>query len=61
MKATETDMPYAKDASPAYRDHVKRIVDLTIAVPVFVVAAIPMAITALAVKMVDTSKMGKAE
>ena len=46
-----SDMPYAKDASPAYRDHVKRIIDLAIAVPVFIVAAIPMAITALAVRL----------
>lgn len=44
-------MPEAKLASPLYRDYVKRIIDLSIAIPVLIVAAIPMAITALAIKM----------
>lgn len=45
------DMPEAKPASAFYRDYVKRIIDLLIAVPVLIVAAIPMAIVALAVKL----------
>ena len=47
----KNDMPDMKPASPFYRDHVKRIIDLVIAVPVLIVAAIPMAIVALAVKL----------
>ena len=47
----KNDMPEAKPASVFYRDHVKRVIDLVIAVPVLVVAAIPMAIVALAVKL----------
>ena len=47
----KNDMPEAKPASAFYRDHVKRVIDLVIAVPVLVVAAIPMAIVALAVKL----------
>lgn len=47
----KNDMPEAKLASPLYRDYVKRIIDLSIAIPVLIVAAIPMAITALAIKM----------
>lgn len=47
----KNDMPEAKPASPFYRDHVKRVLDLVIAVPVLIVAAIPMAITALAIKL----------
>lgn len=45
------DMPEAKSASPFYRDYVKRVIDLLIAVPVLLVAAIPMAITAIAIKL----------
>ena len=45
------DMPEAKPASPLYRDYVKRLIDLLIAIPVLIVAAIPMAIVALAVKL----------
>lgn len=47
----KNDMPDMKPASPFYRDYVKRIIDLIIAVPVLIVAAIPMAIVALAVKL----------
>ena len=47
----KNDMPDMKPASPFYRDHAKRAIDLLIAIPVLVVAAIPMAITALAVKL----------
>ena len=47
----KNDMPEAKPASVFYRDHVKRVIDLVIAVPVLVVAAIPMAVVALAVKL----------
>ena len=47
----KNDMPDMKPASPFYRDHVKRVIDLVIAVPVLVVAAIPMAVVALAVKL----------
>ena len=39
----KNDMPEAKLASPLYRDYVKRIIDLSIAIPVLIVAAIPMA------------------
>lgn len=45
------DMPEAKPASAFYRDHVKRVIDWTIALLVLVVAAIPMAIVAVAVKL----------
>lgn len=47
----KNDMPDLKPASPFYRDHVKRIIDLVIAIPVLIVAAIPMAITAIAIKL----------
>lgn len=47
----KNDMPTLKPVSPFYRDHVKRIIDLVIAIPVLIVAAIPMAITAIAVKL----------
>lgn len=47
----KNDMPDLKQASPFYRDHIKRIIDLAIAIPVLIVAAIPMAITAIAVKL----------
>ncbi len=51
MNAERNDMPEARPASPIYRDCIKRIVDLTIAIPVFVVAAIPMGIIAVAIKV----------
>ncbi|HJD26409.1 MAG TPA: sugar transferase [Candidatus Blautia intestinipullorum] len=44
-------MPDLKPASPFYRDHVKRIIDLVIAIPVLIVAVIPMAITSIAIKL----------
>ena len=47
----KNDMPEAKLASPIYRDHIKRIIDLLIAIPVLIVATIPMLIVALAVKI----------
>lgn len=47
----KNDMPDLKPASPFYRDRVKRIIDLAIAIPVLIVAAIPMAIIAIAVKL----------
>lgn len=50
-KPMKSDMPDWKPASPFYRDHVKRILDLIIAVPVLILAAIPMAITAVAIKL----------
>lgn len=50
----KNDMPNAKSASRFYRDCVKRIIDLLIAIPVFIIAFIPMLITAFFVKV--TSK-----
>ena len=47
----KNDMPDLKPASPFYRDYVKRIIDLIIAIPVLIIVAIPMAITAMAVKL----------
>ena len=47
----KNDMPEAKPASAFYRDYMKRVIDLLIAVPVLVLAAIPMGIIALAVKL----------
>ena len=47
----KNDMPDIKPASPIYRDHIKRIIDLAIAIPALIIAAIPMAITAIAVKL----------
>ena len=47
----KNDMPDLKSASPFYRDHAKRIIDLVIAIPVLIVAAIPMAIMAIAIKL----------
>ena len=51
MRTETDDMPAAKPAAPLYRDHIKRILDLIIAVPVFLLAAIPMLLVAAAVKM----------
>ena len=47
----KNDMPEAKPASAFYRDHVKRMIDLAIAVPILILAAVPMAVIALAVKL----------
>ena len=47
----KNDMPEAKAVSPFYRDYVKRVIDLAIAIPVLIVAAIPMLITAIAIKL----------
>lgn len=47
----KNDMPDVKLASPFYRDYIKRILDLTIAIPVLIIAAVPMIITAIAVKL----------
>ena len=47
----KNDMPNRKKASTFYRDHVKRVVDLVIAIPVFIIAFIPMIIVGIAVKI----------
>lgn len=47
----KNDMPEIKSASAFYRDYLKRIIDLVIAVPVLIVAIIPMAFIALAIKI----------
>lgn len=47
----KNDMPEAKATSPFYRDYVKRIIDLIITIPVLIVAAIPMAIMAVVIKL----------
>lgn len=44
-------MPNAKPADTYYRDHVKRVIDLAIAIPFSIVVAIPMLITAVAIKL----------
>lgn len=44
-------MPDAKTANVFYRDYIKRVIDLIIAIPVLVIAAIPMTLVALAIKM----------
>ena len=44
-------MPDAKPASPLYRDYLKRIIDLLITVPVFLVAFIPMLLVGAAIKI----------
>ncbi|MDO4491768.1 MAG: sugar transferase [Lachnospiraceae bacterium] len=48
----KTDMPthYPK-ANPVYRDKMKRILDIAICAPVLVIDLIPMAITAVAIKL----------
>lgn len=51
MTAMNNDMPEAKSATPFYRDVVKRLLDLLITIPVLIVAAIPMLIVAIAVKI----------
>lgn len=47
----KNDMPEAKRASAFYRDYVKRIIDLVIAVPIFVIAFLPMIVVAIAIKI----------
>lgn len=47
----KTDMPELRPASPFYRDYAKRFLDVLIALPVLVIAAIPMAIVALAIRL----------
>lgn len=47
----KSDMPDRKPADPFYRDHIKRVIDLMIAVPFLVIAAIPMMFVAAAVKL----------
>lgn len=47
----KNDMPEAREASLLYRDQIKRALDLIIAVPMLIFAAIPIVITALAVKL----------
>lgn len=51
-KHLTSDMPeHRKAANPVYRDKWKRILDIAICTPAFVVAIIPMGLTALAVKL----------
>lgn len=47
----KNDMPEAKKASLFYRDYIKRLLDLIIAIPVLIIALIPMIITAIAIKL----------
>lgn len=47
----KNDMPNRKEASLIYRDYIKRILDLIIAIPVFAVSFIPMIIIGIAVKL----------
>lgn len=51
MKKNVSDMPDAKQANIFYRDYIKRVIDLIIAIPVLVIATIPMALVALAIKI----------
>lgn len=44
-------MPEAKAASKIYRDFFKRVIDLIVAVPCLILAAIPMGIIAIAIKI----------
>lgn len=44
-------MPDMEPASIIYRDYVKRVIDLIIAIPVFIVALIPMLIVAVIIKL----------
>lgn len=50
-KRLENDMPDLKPASAFYRDHTKRVIDLIIAIPVLIIAVIPMVFIAIAVKL----------
>lgn len=47
----KNDMPNRRKASVIYRDYVKRIIDLVIAIPIFIIAFIPMVIVGIAVKL----------
>lgn len=47
----KNDMPNKKKASPFYRDYIKRVIDLVIAIPVFVIAFIPMVLIGIVVKL----------
>lgn len=47
----KNDMPDIRPANVFYREHLKRIIDLAIAVPVLIVVAIPMIIISIAVKL----------
>lgn len=51
-KKKKTDMPKnVKAANPIYRDHIKRIISIIICIPVFILAIIPMIITAILIKI----------
>lgn len=51
-KYAGSDMPAnVATADPTYRDHVKRVLDIAICGPAFVVALIPMALTGAAVRL----------
>lgn len=47
----KNDMPKTKEANLFYREYIKRVIDIFIAILVLVVAAIPMMITAVAIKL----------
>lgn len=47
----KNDMPDYKSASPIYRDHIKRIIDLLIAIPFGLICVIPMCIVAILIKL----------
>ena len=47
----DNDMPNLRGANAFYRDHFKRVLDLLIAMPVLIVAAIPMALVAVSIKL----------
>ncbi len=47
----KTNLPNTKVASPVYRDCIKRILDLAIAVPALIVLSLPMLIIAAAVRL----------
>lgn len=47
----KNDMPEAKIASKIYRDYIKRFIDIIIAIPVFIIAFVPMLLTAIAIKI----------
>lgn len=50
-KRMESEMTEAAPADMNYRDKTKRLIDLVIAIPTTIVFAIPMAITATAIKL----------
>jgi len=51
MRTENKDMPELKPVSGFYRDYCKRALDLLVAMPVLIVAAIPMGIVALTIKL----------